>query len=190
MCNIESLITKIRESMNAYKSEIELKKRFIYYFINLCCFLLSLIICFLLKSNLIIFVVVGSLLCQLWFRYRFIKTLLKFIDSFFRICECFHWCSNWEYWCQHPSEIRYLFYWECTPDSSTEFMLLSVLLLWLCFWIWWYVADQYSAIQMIPDNNWWFFQGFQQCLLLSSNVLFFMAFKAVLLQSVLLFVTL
>ena len=190
MCDTESLTTEVRESINACKSEIELKEKSDYCFINLCCLLLLLTISFLLKGNSVTSVAVNLLLCQLWFKYKFVKILSEFTDSSFRICECFHWCGNQEYWHQHLSEIRYLFCWECISDSSAELILLLVLLLWLCFWIWWCVADQYSVIQVIPDNNWWLFQGFWQCPLLSSDALFFMIFKAVLLWSVLLFIAL
>ena len=188
MCNTKSLTTKTRESMNAYKSEIESEKKSDCCFISLCCLLLPLTISFLLRGNSVTSIAVDSLLCQLWSRYEFVKALSKFTGSSSRICECFHWCGNWEYWCWHPSKIRYLFYWECTPGSSAELMLLPVLLLWLCFWTWWCVTDQYSAIQVIPDNNWWLFQGFWQCPLLSSDALFLMISKAVLLWSVLLFI--
>ena len=132
MCDTESLIMKTRKLMNACKSEIELKKKFICCFINFCCFLLSFIIYFLLKGNSVTSVAVDSLLCQLWFRYRFVKALSEFTGDFFRICKYFHWYDNWEYWCWCPSEIRYLFCWECIPDSLAEFMLLLILLLWLC----------------------------------------------------------
>ena len=90
MCNTESLTTEIRKSINVYKNEIELKKKFVYCFINFHCFLLSFTISFLFKSNLITFIAVDSLLCQLWFRYKFIKALSEFTDSFSRICKCFH----------------------------------------------------------------------------------------------------
>ena len=136
ICDTESLITEIRKSMNVYKNEVELKEKSVCCFINPCHLLLPLTISFLLKGNLITSIAVDLLLCQLWFRYKFIKTLLKFTDSSSRICECFYWRSNWEYWHWHPLEIRYLFCWECTPSSSAEFMLLLVLLLWLHSWTW------------------------------------------------------
>ena len=134
MCDTESLITEIKKSMNACKSEVKSEEKSVCCFIDFHHFLLPFTISFLFKSNSVTSVTVDLLLCQLWFRYKFIKALSEFTDSFFRICECFHWCGNWEYWHQHPSEIRYLFYWECISDSSAEFMLLSVLLLWLHFW--------------------------------------------------------
>ena len=190
MCDTESLTTEVRESMNAFKNEVESEEKSVCCFINLCYLLLPLTISFLPRGNPVTSVAVNSSLCQLWSRYKFVRALSKFTDNFFRVCKCFHWCSNQEYWCWHPSEIRYLFCWECIPDSSAELMLLPVLLLWLCSWIWWHVADQYSAIQMIPNNNWWLFQSFWQCPLLSSDALFFMMLKAVFLWSVLLFITL
>ena len=110
MYNTESLTIEIKELINIYKSEIELKKKSVYYFINFYYLLLPLTISFLLKSNSVTFIVVDLLFCQLWFKYKFVKALLKFTDSFFRICECFYWHSNQKYWCWHPSEIRYLFY--------------------------------------------------------------------------------
>ena len=129
MCNTESLTIEIRESMNTCKNEVESEKKSDCCFINLCHFLLPLTIFFLLRGNSVISVAVDSLLCQLWFRYKFFKVLPEFIDGFSRIYKCFHWHSNWKYWHQHPSEIRYLFYWECISDSLVEFMLLSVFLL-------------------------------------------------------------
>ena len=129
MCNTESLITEIRELINVCKNKIKLEEKFICCFIDLYCLLLSLTIFFLFKGNFITSVAVDSLLCQLWFRYKFVKALSEFIDGFSKIYKCFHWHSNWKYWHQHLSEIRYLFYWECISDSSVEFMLLSVFLL-------------------------------------------------------------
>ena len=189
MCNTESLTTEVRESMNVFKNKVKLEEKSVCYFIDFYYLLLLLTISFLLRGNSVISVAVDSSLCQLWFRYKFVRALSEFTDNSFKVCECFHWCSNQEYWCWHSSEIRYLFCWECISDSSIELMLLSVLLLWLHFWIWWCIAGQYFAIQMIPNNNWWFFQSFQQCSLLFSDVLFFMMFKTVFLWSVLLFVT-
>ena len=110
MCNTKSLTMKIRELMNACQNEIELKKKSVCCFISLCCFLLSLTISFLFRDNPVTSVAIDLLLCQLWFRYKFFKALSKFTDDFSRICKCFHWCSNWEYWHQCSSEIRYLFY--------------------------------------------------------------------------------
>ena len=109
MCDTESLTTEIRESINACKSEIKSEKKFAYCFIDFYYLLLPFTIPFLLKGNSVTSVVVDSLLCQLWSRYKFVKALLKFTDSFFRICKCFHWCGNWEYWCWYPLKIRYLF---------------------------------------------------------------------------------
>ena len=134
MCDTESLTTKIRESMNAFKSEIESEKKSVCYFIDFCHFLLPLTIFFLFRDNFVISVAVDLLLCQLWSRYKFVRALSEFTDDSFRVCKCFHWCDNWEYWCWCPSEIRYLFCWECTSGSSVELMLLPVLLLWLHFW--------------------------------------------------------
>ena len=90
MYNTKSLITEIRKLINVYKNEVELEEKFVYYFINLYYFLLFFTISFLFKSNLITFIIVNSLLYQLWFRYKFIKVLSKFTDSFFRIYKCFH----------------------------------------------------------------------------------------------------
>ena len=134
MCNIESLTTKVKKSMNACKSEIESEEKSAYCFINPHCFLSSFTIFFLFKSNSVISVAVDLLLCQLWFRYKFVKTLSEFTDNFFRICKCFYWYGNQEYWCWCSLKTRYLFYWECSPDLSAEFMLFLILLLWLCFW--------------------------------------------------------
>ena len=65
MCNTESLTTKTRELINAYKSEIESEKKFVCCFINLHCLLLPFTILFLPKGNLIISIAVDSLFCQL-----------------------------------------------------------------------------------------------------------------------------
>ena len=65
MCDTESLTTEIRESMNACKSEIELKKKSACCFINSHYLLLPFTISFLLKNNSVIFITVDSLLCQL-----------------------------------------------------------------------------------------------------------------------------
>ena len=110
ICNTESLTTEVRESMNTCKNEVESEEKSDCCFINLHCLLLPFIISFLFRGNPITSVVVDSLLCQLWFRYKFVKALSEFTDDSFRVCECFHWHGNQEYWCQHPSEIRYLFY--------------------------------------------------------------------------------
>ena len=128
MCNTESLTTKTRKSMNAFKNEIESEEESVCCFISPHYLLLPLTISFLLRGNLITSVTVDSSLCQLWFRYKFVKALSEFTGSSFRICKCLHWCGNWEYWCWCSSEIRYLFCWECTPDSSAELILLLVLL--------------------------------------------------------------
>ena len=90
MCNTESLTTETRKSINICKNEIESEKKSDCYFINLYHLLLPLTISFLLKGNPVTSVAVDSLLCQLWFRYKFVKALLKFTDDFFRIYECFH----------------------------------------------------------------------------------------------------
>ena len=133
MCNTESLTTETRESMNACKNEVESEEKSDCCFIDSHHLLLSLTIFFLFKNNSVISIAVDSSLCQLWSRYKFIKALSEFTDDFFRICKCFHWHSNQEYWHQHSSEIRYLFCWECIFSSQTELILLSVLLLWLYF---------------------------------------------------------
>ena len=65
MCNTESLITEIRESMNAFKSEVESEKKSVYCFINPHHLLLPFTISFLFKGNFITFVAVDSSLCQL-----------------------------------------------------------------------------------------------------------------------------
>ena len=65
MCDTELLTTEIKKSINTYKSEIELKKKSVCYFINLYCFLLLLIISFLLRGNFITSVIINLLLCQL-----------------------------------------------------------------------------------------------------------------------------
>ena len=65
MCDIKSLITKVRESINVYKSKIELEEKFVYYFINFYCLLLLFTISFLFKSNSVIFIAVDLSLCQL-----------------------------------------------------------------------------------------------------------------------------
>ena len=90
MCNTESLTTEARESINACKNEIESKKKSGCCFIDPYCLLLSLTISFLPKGNPVISVAVDLLLCQLWFRYKFVKALSEFTGSSFRICECFH----------------------------------------------------------------------------------------------------
>ena len=128
MCDTESLTTEIKKSINTFKNEVESEEESAYCFINSHCFLLSLTISFLFRGNLITSVVVDSSLYQLWFRYKFVKALSEFTDGSFRICKCFHWHSNQKYWCWHPSEIRYLFCWECTSDSPVELILLLVLL--------------------------------------------------------------
>ena len=179
MCNTESLTTETRESMNACKSEIESEEKSVCCFIDLHCLLLPFTIPFLFKGNPVTSVAVDLLLYQLWFRYKFVKALSKFIDDSFRICECFYWCGNQEYWHWCSSEIKYLFCWECTSGSSAELMLFLILLFWLCFWTWWHITGQYSAIQMILNNNRWLFQSFWQCPFFSSDVLFLMTSKAV-----------
>ena len=65
MCNTESLTTEIRKLINAYKSKIKLKEKFVYCFINSHYFLLSFTILFLLKGNSITFIVIDLLLYQL-----------------------------------------------------------------------------------------------------------------------------
>ena len=129
MYDTESLTTEARELMNTFKSEVESEERSVCCFIDFHYFLLSFTIFFLFKNNSVTSVVVDLLLCQLWFRYKFVRALSEFINDSFRICKCFHWCSNQEYWHQCSSEIRYLFCWECIPDSSAELMLFLVLLL-------------------------------------------------------------
>ena len=65
MCDTESLTTEARESMNACKSEVELKEKFAHCFINPHCLLLPLTIPFLPRGNPITSIAVDSLLCQL-----------------------------------------------------------------------------------------------------------------------------
>ena len=65
MCDIESLTTETRESMNAFKNEVESEKGSVCCFINPYCFLLSLIISFLFRDNPVTSVAVNSSLCQL-----------------------------------------------------------------------------------------------------------------------------
>ena len=75
MCDTELLTMKVKESMNACKSEMRLEERFVYYFISLYYFLLLFTISFLFKSNFVTSVAVDLSLCQLWFRYKFVEVL-------------------------------------------------------------------------------------------------------------------
>ena len=90
MCDTESLTTEARESMNAFKSEVESEEKSVCCFINPCHLLLPLTIFFLFKGNSVTSVAVDSSLCQLWFRYKFVRALSEFTGNFFRVCKCFH----------------------------------------------------------------------------------------------------